>query len=66
MPADFDSAIELLTIKDAAEILTISVSSVRRLRAARQLPFVRIGGAVRFSKSDIVSYVERNRVKPAG
>ena len=39
----------------------ISVSSVRRLQSARALPFVKVGGSVRFTKGDIASYLARNR-----
>jgi excisionase family DNA binding protein len=58
----FCPTIELLTVADVAELLKISVSGVRRLQQARHLPFVKIGGSVRFSKNDILSYLEKQRV----
>ncbi len=63
---DFASTIELLTTAEVAEILRISISGVRRLQQARHLPFIKVGGSVRFSKSDIASYVKKQRVEPIG
>jgi len=66
MPDDFGPTIELLTITEVAEVLRISVSGVRRLQAARRLPFVKVGGSVRFIKNDIVSYLKERRVESLG
>lgn len=63
MSADFDPTIELLIIAEAAELLRISVSSVRRLQQRRLIPFFKVGGGIRFARSDIVSYLEKSRVK---
>jgi excisionase family DNA binding protein len=62
MSADF-SSIELLTIAEVAELLKVSVPSVRRLQQGRHLPFVKVGGSVRFSKPDILAYLEKRRVE---
>ena len=58
------SNIELVTVAEAAAILTISISGVRRLQQKRQLPFIKVGGSIRFAKSDLVCYVEKRRVEP--
>jgi excisionase family DNA binding protein len=63
MSANSGPSIELLTIAEVAELLKVSVSGVRRLQQARQLPFIKVGGSVRFSKSDIISYLEKRRVE---
>jgi excisionase family DNA binding protein len=63
MSADSGRSIELLTISEVAELLKVSVSGVRRLQQARQLPFIKVGGSVRFSKSDILVYLEKRRVE---
>jgi excisionase family DNA binding protein len=60
--ADSRPSIELLTIAEVAELLKVSVSGVRRLQQARHLPFIKVGGSVRFSKSDIILYLEKRRV----
>ena len=59
-----DPKIELLTINEVAGFLKISVSGVRRLQQARFLPFMKVGGSVRFLVGDLVSYLEKQRVEP--
>jgi len=60
------STIELLTIKDVAELLKVSQSSVRRLQQGRHLPFIKVGGSIRFAKSDVAEYLEKERVESIG
>lgn len=58
-----DSApIELLTVSDVAKILKVSESTVRRLQSDRCLPFLKVGGCVRFAKADVRSYIVQQRV----
>lgn len=64
MSADPNSSIKLLTVAEVADILKISASSVRRLQQARHVPFMKVGGSIRFSKDDILSYLEKMRVEP--
>jgi len=66
MPTDTSLTIDLLTIAEVAELLKISVSGVRRLQQARQLPFIKVGGSVRFLKRDIVVYLEERRLESVG
>ena len=54
--------IELLTIKEVAELLKISQVSVRRLQQGRHLPFIKVGGSIRFAKIDIVGYLKKQRI----
>lgn len=58
--------LELLTIDEVAVLLKISVPTIRRLQQQRQIPFLKVGGSVRFSKKDLVSYLERSRVEVIG
>jgi|GEM_PF-4316617 excisionase family DNA binding protein len=60
----FESSVELLNIKEAAAFLKISVPTMRRLLQQREVSFIKVGGAVRFAKSDIVGYLMRKR-RPA-
>ena len=57
-------SIELLTIDELAELLKISKSSVRRLQQGRHLPFMKVGGLIRFTKNDIVEFLKEARVEP--
>jgi excisionase family DNA binding protein len=64
MLIDADPQHGLLTIADVAEILRISGPTVRRLQQQRKLPFIKVGGRIRFTRGDIVSYLEKRRVRP--
>jgi excisionase family DNA binding protein len=66
MPNDFRPPIELLTTSEVAKLLRISVSGVRRLQAAQQIPFLKVGGSVRFARNDIMSYLKKRRVEALG
>lgn len=65
-PNEPQSNIELLNVPEAAQFLTISVSSVRRLQEGRHIPFFKVGGSIRFAKEDLVSYLARQRIGPFG
>ncbi len=56
--------IELLTAHEAAKYLRISMTGVRRLQQARHLPFFKVGGSLRFAKSDLLAYLQKRRVEP--
>lgn len=60
---DLNTNVELLTIPEVAEVLRISPTGVRRLQAARLIPFVKVGGSIRFVREDIQAYVARQRVE---
>ncbi len=66
MLSDSIPTLELLTIYEVARLLKISASSVRRLQQQRRIPFVKVGGSIRFIKSDLLSYVDRERVESIG
>ena len=59
-----NSTVELLTIKDVAKLLKVSQTSVRRLQQGRHLPFIKVGGSIRFAKTDIFEYLKKMRVEP--
>src|SRR5579863_6154444 len=62
-PNAFTASIELLTAAELAKALKISLSSVRRLQEQRRIPFIKVGGRIRFSKADVANYLEQARVK---
>jgi len=64
MSIDPDPLADLLTIAEAAELLRISISSARRLQQRRLIPFFKIGGSVRVSKEDVMSYLAKHRIEP--
>ena len=52
----------LLKPADAAKALSISLSYLRELKAAGQIPFVPIGGAIRYDVADLRAYVEAKKM----
>jgi excisionase family DNA binding protein len=61
-PIDPGPALALLTVVEAAGRLKISVPGMRRLQQCRLIPFIKVGGSIRFAISDIASYVAKHRV----
>jgi excisionase family DNA binding protein len=53
----------LLTIEEAAEILAVSVRTMKNLMWHGQLAYVKIGRATRIDPADLDAYVTRNRRK---
>ena len=49
----------LLKLREVSEFLQISPSSVYRLVLERKIPFIRVGGAIRFKPRSISEWVER-------
>ena len=64
MSIDYEPLAELLTISEVAELLRVSVSSVRRLQQQRLIPFYKVGGSVRLNRHDVFAYLAKQRVKP--
>ena len=62
METNGEEQIELLTVREVAKLLQLSVPSVRDLQARRQISFIKVGGALRFEKRDIVEYINRRKV----
>lgn len=55
---------ELLTIDEAAEILTIKAHTLNEWRRLKKgPPYVKIGVSVRYKKSDISNWIEERTVK---
>jgi len=63
---DANIANELLTVAEAAAMLRISMAGMRRLQQRRLIPFIKVGGSVRFAKCDLVAYLRKRRVEAIG
>lgn len=61
--ADLSSK-EFLNPEELAAILAISRATVYRLIARRQIAFIKVGGGLRFRRSDIEKFLESNHIKP--
>jgi excisionase family DNA binding protein len=62
MLMNLDPSIEFLTRDDLAKLLKISRASVYRLAERRQIPFFKVGGSIRFAKSDVLTFLRKGRV----
>jgi excisionase family DNA binding protein len=62
MSIDSNAPVELWTVAEVAERLKISIFGVRRLQRSRKLPFVKVGGSVRFFQSDVVAFLRKCRL----
>lgn len=49
---------EILTIKEAAALLKISVPTMYQLRAQHKIPYKKIGDSIRFSKLELIKWVQ--------
>jgi excisionase family DNA binding protein len=54
--------IKLLAPRDLAEILHVSVGHIYRLIRRRCVPFVKIGGAVRFRSESIDKWIAQQEI----
>jgi excisionase family DNA binding protein len=56
---------QLLTEKEAAQRLGLSVSTLQQRRFRGRLPaFVKLGKAVRYRPEDLDAFIEQNRIAP--
>jgi len=58
MPSD-----ELLTADEVAAMLRIKPATIRKWRAERRIPFVKLNGAVRFKRADIEKWIDERVVE---
>lgn len=50
--------------KDAAKIMSVSVSTLRAHRCLRKgLPYIKVGRAVRYSLEDITNFMQAHRIE---
>jgi excisionase family DNA binding protein len=56
----------LLTVAEAAKLLAVSASGMRRLQQERRIPFFKVGRCVRFAKGDLTAYLAQRRVESIG
>ena len=55
---------QLLTVKDVATKLACSTATIYRLYHEGELTGIRIRNSVRFTQTDVTSYIEANRHTP--
>ena len=53
--------VRLLTPKEAADFLSVSARTIKRLVSEGNLPAVRVRNSMRFKLQDLEIYIERSR-----
>ena len=56
----------LLTVRQVAALLSVSETTVYRLKGRGEISFVQVGGSVRFRPSDVAEYENRQSVAALG
>ena len=51
---------KLLTVEEIAELFQTSTSTIYRWVHKREIPFVKLGGKLRFSPDAIQEYIKKN------
>lgn len=51
---------EIMTIREAAEYLKVSVPTVRKMIAEKEIPFFQRGQVIRLNRSDIQKWMRRS------
>jgi excisionase family DNA binding protein len=54
----------LVTVREAADYLSVSVSTLYGWVWQRRIPFVKVGRALRFDVDDLRKFVEGNKQQP--
>lgn len=52
---------ELIDINECSSILSISVSTLRKMCMRKEIPFHKFGHKVRFYKPDLVKWIKENK-----
>ena len=52
---------EIMTEKDIAELLGVSVLQVQKLAQKGEIPYIRVGRFYRFPKEDFINHVLKNK-----
>jgi excisionase family DNA binding protein len=60
------TARRLLTVKQAAQYLAVSVSTLYGWVWQHRIPFVKMGRSLRFDLTELEQFIDSNRVPPRG
>ncbi len=59
------NVIELLTIDEAAELLKLKKSRLRKAIFRREVKFVKLGALIRFKRAHLMEWIEKSTMGPA-
>jgi len=55
---------KLLTLDEAVELLQVSKPTLYRFTSQRKIPFIKIGGSIRFNEMKLIQWLEEKTVVP--
>jgi excisionase family DNA binding protein len=58
------NGIDLLTIDEAAELLKVKKSRLRKAIFRREVKFVKLGALIRFTRAHLIEWIENNTMGP--
>jgi excisionase family DNA binding protein len=61
MKMQLRSEVGLITVEDAAKFLAVSTSTLYGWVYQRRIPFVKVGGALRFELAELQKFIQANR-----
>ena len=53
----------LMTVEDVAALLKVEKQLVYKLKRDKKIPFIKIGGVIRFRRVDVDQWIEQSIVK---
>ncbi len=56
-----ETSIALMTVREAAQFLKVSTSTLYGWVWQRRIPFIKVGRALRFDMSDLEKFIRNNR-----
>lgn len=57
-----NKCLELLTIKEVRVLFKVKESKIRKAILNKEIPYVKLGGLIRFKKNDLVRFLDGNTV----
>jgi len=54
---------KFIRIPELADMLGLSVSTIRGLVSQRKVPFMKLGGSILFNPDEVIRYIHTKRVK---
>jgi excisionase family DNA binding protein len=52
---------ELIDINECSKVLNMSVGRLRKMCMKKEIPFLKLGGRVRFYKPDLLKWIKASR-----
>lgn len=60
---NFNSSLRLLTIGEVTELFNIKESKLRRAILQNEIPYIKLGGLIRFRVIDLENYLFNSRIE---